>query len=220
MQISLSKEAKEALESLRIGTLHFKSKVETAPNGLWEKISALTSTVSSTVKLDHVNKIPAINDTRIAYKKMGKDPNRYRPSADSLNRRVVKGNGLYKVNNVVDCLNYISLKSGFSIGGYNISKIKGSVVLSKGNASDVYYGIGRGKLNIENLPVLRDDIGVFGSPTSDSERTMINEQTREVGFYFFDFGFNENLESYMEESSQLIQEFANGCDLETAIFEL
>ena len=148
---------------------------------------------------------------------MWKDPNRYRPSADSLLRRIVKGNGLYKVNNIVDILNLISVKSGFSIGGYNKSAIIGEIVLDKGTAGDEYYGIGRGLLNIENLPVLRDEKGVFGSPTSDSERTMIDERTTSVLFVFFDFGKSNSLDNYLNETIALLKQFANADNINKEI---
>ena len=39
-------------------------------------------------------------------------------AAESLMRRVASGKGLYQINNVVDALNVISVKTGFSICGY------------------------------------------------------------------------------------------------------
>jgi DNA/RNA-binding domain of Phe-tRNA-synthetase-like protein len=94
-------------------------------------------------------------------------------------RRVFKGKGLYQVNNVVDLLNLTSVKSGFSIGGYDVGKIEGEIQLSIGKAGEPYKAIGRGELNIEFLPTFRDQKGPFGSPTSDSVRTMITPKTEQ-----------------------------------------
>ena len=51
--------------------------------------------------------------------------------------------------------------------------------------------------NIESLPVFRDKRGAFGSPTSDSVRTMITEKTSEILLIVINFGahadFNKDL---------------------------
>ncbi len=57
-----------------------------------------------------------IEASRKAYRACGKDPTRYRLSSESLLRRVLKGKGLYKVNNIVDINNLLSLKYHYSIG--------------------------------------------------------------------------------------------------------
>ena len=46
-----------------------------------------------------------------------------------------------------------------------------------GKAGEPYEGIGRGIINIEGLPVYRDNIGGVGTPTSDNERTKMNSDT-------------------------------------------
>jgi len=124
--------------------------------------------------------MPAVKALKQSYKRLGKDPNRYRPAAESLLRRVSKGKGLYFVNNVVDCLNLVSVKTGFSICGYDLNRIKGNISLGAGQPGEPYQGIGRGDLNIESLPVFRDESGAFGTPTSDSSRTLIDEETQYV----------------------------------------
>lgn len=126
---------------------------------LWNEINRVTDHISSS-SLDDIKSNDNINATRKAYKQLGKDPNRYRPSAEALRRRVVRGLGLYKINNLVDVINLLSLESGYSIGGFDADKISGdTLTLSVGTSDDLFEGIGRGILNIENLPLYRDAIG-------------------------------------------------------------
>ena len=47
---------------------------------------------------------PEITATRAAYKALGKDPARYRGSAEALLRRIVAGKGLPQINAVVDII--------------------------------------------------------------------------------------------------------------------
>lgn len=80
----------------------------------------------------------------------------------------MQGKGVYKINNIVDINNLISLKSKFPVGSYNIENLHNPISLMIGKKDEQYKGIGKEQINIENLPVLTDSIGSFGSPTSSS----------------------------------------------------
>ena len=123
---------------------------------------------------------PAVAATRAAYKALGKDPARYRPAAEALLRRVAQGKGLFRLNNVVEVNNLLSLETGFSIGTYDLATLRPPVVFRRGRAGEVYEGIGRGPLNLEGLPVFADAEGPFGSPTSDSARSMVTAATARI----------------------------------------
>lgn len=124
--------------------------------------------------------LPAVAATRQAYRALGKDPARYRPAAEALLRRVVQGKELFRVNNMVEVNNLLSLETGFSIGTYDMAKLRLPLLLRRGRAGEVYEGIGRGSLDLEGLPVFADADGPFGSPTSDSARSMVTDATARV----------------------------------------
>ena len=148
---------------------------------LKSEFEALTRSVAEVLELPDINKQPAIAATRAAYKALGKDPNRYRPSQEQLTRRIVRGLGLYHVDALVDVGNMISLACGSSIGVFDRDKIEGdTLTLGVGQEGEPYEGIGRGVLNIAGLPVIRDSIGGIGTPTSDNERTKVSADTRRV----------------------------------------
>ena len=84
--------------------------------------------------------------------KIRKDPNRYRPAGEALSRRILKGQPLYRIDTLVDLINLLSLKTGYSIGGFDDEQIKGDLVLGIGVADEKFAAIGRGQLNIEGLP--------------------------------------------------------------------
>lgn len=175
---------------------------------LWAKVDHLSAELRGSVKIEDISQQPAIAASRKAYRALGKDPARYRLSAEALMRRVVKGNDLYQINNVVDIVNLISSTTGFSIGGYDADKINGKVQLGIGNAGEPYEAIGRGGLNIESLPVLRDQTGAFGTPTSDSVRTSVTLETKRFLMVFFGFGANGQLQKAIDLSNVLLEEFA------------
>ena len=120
---------------------------------------------------------PAVAATRAAYKALGKDPARYRPAAEALLRRIAQGKGLFRASNVVAVNNLLSLETGFSIGVYDLAALTPPVVFRRGRPGEVYAGIGRGPLNLDGLPVFADASGPFGSPTSDSARSMVGDAT-------------------------------------------
>ena len=104
---------------------------------------------------ESIREMGTVKATKDAYRALGKDPNRYRPAAESLMRRIANGKELYQISNTVDILNYISIKTGYSICGYDAELIEGDISLGIGNTDEPYEGIGRGKVNIEQLPVFR-----------------------------------------------------------------
>jgi DNA/RNA-binding domain of Phe-tRNA-synthetase-like protein len=112
-------------------------------------------------------------DARTLYKALGLDPTKTRPSSEALARRVLKGEPLYRINTLVDALNLCSLKAQLPFGLYDLGKLKPPVALRMGATGEGYEGIRKGRVNVEDRPVLVDAEGPFGNPSSDSARTMI-----------------------------------------------
>lgn len=128
--------------------------------------------------VDKIKDLETIASTREAYKRLGKDPNRYRPAAEQLRRRILKGLGLYTINQLVDIGNLVSLETGFSIGVFDADKVGQHILLRQGKAEDDFEGIGRGPLNVENLPLYVDENAPFATPTSDAEHTKVTLSTK------------------------------------------
>jgi DNA/RNA-binding domain of Phe-tRNA-synthetase-like protein len=121
-----------------------------------------------------------VRAVRAMFREWGIDPSKYRPSSEALLRRVVQGKGLYRVSNVVDIGNLGSLETGWPYGCYDRAKINPPVALRHGAAGEKYEGIGKQTWHLEGRPVLADSAGPFGSPISDSTRSMITESAEEI----------------------------------------
>ena len=160
---------------------------------------------------------PQVEATRKAYKALGKDPARYRGSAEALLRRVVAGKGLPQINAVVDVINLVSVESRLPIGLYDLGHVVGDLVFRAGRAGETYKGIGKYDLNLEGLPIFCDTVGPHGSPTSDSERTMVTEATKEVLAVLVSFGGPENLDRWTQRLASLLQQYSAGSDVVTNI---
>lgn len=209
MQITLSSQITETCPQLQVGIILCAVKNTKPDAGLWEEINLAAEEFKATNSIDKINKIPSILATRKAYKAFGKDPNRYRPSAEALCRRIVKGMDLYKINTLVDLINLVSIRTGYSIGGFDADKIQGNVCLSVGTKEDVFEGIGRGLLNIEGLPVYRDAVGGIGTPTSDNERTKLSLDTTNLLMIINGFSGAEGLQEAMNLAVCLLEKYAS-----------
>lgn len=145
---------------------------------LWQEINALGEHYREVLSTETLKAISGIEATRRVYRACGKDPSRYRPAAEALIRRQLKGKDLYQIDTLVDLVNLASIRYGYSIGGFDADKFEGdTLTLGVGREGEPYEGIGRGMINIAGLPVYRDAVGGVGTPTSDNERTKISLST-------------------------------------------
>jgi DNA/RNA-binding domain of Phe-tRNA-synthetase-like protein len=215
--LTIENKIKEHFACLSLGLVYAEVKNTLHNVELWEEINIESERILNSYGLENVKNQPNIFSTREAYKKLGKDPNRYRPSADALYRRIVKGAPLYQISNLVDIINLVSLKTGYSINGFDIEKINDRVILGVGEPGEFLDAIGRGELNIESLPVYRDSIGAIGTPTSDSVRTSISLGTSKIALIINSYSPNEpGLKEAMNMIKILVVEYGQGQNVETA----
>jgi DNA/RNA-binding domain of Phe-tRNA-synthetase-like protein len=86
-----------------------------------------------------------------------------------------------------------------------------------GLPGESYAGIGRGQLKIEGLPVFADQLGPFGSTTSDSERAMIRLETTRILMFIISFLGRAGLEEAAGRAAELLKKNAAADDIETAV---
>lgn len=208
INITVSESLKKAAPEYKGIALLAKVENTKESAGLWERIEQLEEEIRSTYALNEINKRKEILATRQAYKALGKDPNRYRPSAEALCRRVLKDMPLYRISVLVDLINYISIKYGYSIGGFDADQVIGDLELGVGNNGEIFHAIGRGELNIDGLPVFRDQVGPIGTPTSDEERTMLRDETTSLLMIVNGYDGGEKLDSCINETIMLLKQFA------------
>jgi DNA/RNA-binding domain of Phe-tRNA-synthetase-like protein len=206
-KISIAPELKKHCPFLRLSCIEADVVVEDSSESLLSEIEIAISQIRQNLVLEEISILPAIDASRKAYRACGKDPARYRLSAEALLRRVCNGKGLYQISNVVDQLNLVSINSGFSIGGYDVDQIQGDVTFGIGRTDEPYSGIGKGELNIENIPVFRDDLGAFGTPTSDSQRTEVTRQTKRFLMILIDFGNRTQLTEAKNMALDLLEKY-------------
>ncbi len=194
----------------RLGLLFCRVRVLPPREDIWtfyarEIAPDLTARLASR----ELSAFPPIADARAAFKAFGADPGRRRVSSEALYRRVRQGKDLYRINSLVDANNLVSLETGLSLGSYDCRALSGDVLLRLGRAGESYEGIGKGAFPLENLPLLCDDSGPFGSPVSDSPRAMISLETTEVCTVLYGFSEAPALEEALTLAGERFRRFAD-----------
>ena len=135
-------------------------------------------------------------------------------------RRILRGIPLYQIDTLVDLINLVSIRYGYSIGGFDADKFEGdTLTLGIGKAGEPYEGIGRGELNIEGMPVYRDAVGGVGTPTSDNERTKLGVETTRLLTIINGYSGKEGLQEAAEYMVELLEEYASATDVQLIPFE-
>lgn len=214
IHVSISEEIIKACPDLHVAVVACDVKNTISDEQLWKEIAEVENKIRMSGKLEDINKFPPIQATRQVYKRLGKDPNRYRPSAEALRRRIFRNLPLYKIDTLVDIINLLSIQSGYSIGGFDAAKIDGDLVLGVGKEGEIYHGIGRGELNIAGLPVYRDNRGGVGTPTSDEERTKIDMDTRKLLMIINGYSGKEGLQEAVAYGVSLLTRYVSTTNLE------
>src|SRR3984885_12084079 len=208
------------LEGVNLGILEMDG-VSVVPSAaaLSDEILRLCEEINRNVTIEQVSERDSVRAVRAMFRAWGIDPARYRPSAEALLRRVAQGKGLYRVSNVVDAGNLGSLETGWPYGIYNRALISGPVVFREGLESETYEGIGKKTWHLAGRPVLADSGGAFGSPISDSTRTMVTEAARDIlaVIYAPASAPRAKIELALAELARRLGESAKGLNARTAI---
>ena len=217
VRVSIEGALKKKCPRTALGCVTAQVTTGASPGGLVAEMKARQVEIERLPFPRSVLESPQVEATRAAYKALGKDPARYRGSAEALLRRVVGGKGLPRINAVVDAINLVSVESRLPVGLYDLGHVVGDIVFRAGRAGETYKGIGKYDLNLEGLPLFADTVGPHGSATSDSERTMVTAQTKEVLAVIVSFGGPENLGRWTQRLGALLQQYAAGIGIVTEI---
>jgi len=216
MTISIDPELKRACPQLALGCVKGTVVVRESSADLVDELKARAGGLSSQAAVIDSPQLAAV---RQCYKSLGKDPSRYHGSSEALIRRVLSGKELYFINNVVEVNNLVSLESLCPVGSYDLGNVAEPIVFRIGRPGESYKGIGKGLINIAELPVFCDSNGPFGSPTSDSERAMITEQTTRILAAIFCLAGSASLATWAQRAVSLLTRYADGSDLSFEIVQ-
>jgi DNA/RNA-binding domain of Phe-tRNA-synthetase-like protein len=84
------------------------------------------------------SELPEIASWRAAFSRFGAKPSRFPSSAESLLKRAARGEEPPAINRLVDCYNAVSLAHRLPIGGEDVDRIAGAVVLKLADGAEPF----------------------------------------------------------------------------------
>src|SRR5215470_13428505 len=144
MQLQLDEQLKTRIAGVTFGMVTIQGvTVRERDERLWKQLEIVSQRLSREFSLDRLSENQQIAAVRGLQKSFGFDPTRYRPSSESLLRRVLKGLGIYQINTAVDVNNWCSLEFLLPICIYDLRAVKGQIRIRLGESGEQYQGIGR-----------------------------------------------------------------------------
>jgi DNA/RNA-binding domain of Phe-tRNA-synthetase-like protein len=89
-----------------------------------------------------VSALPTVAAWREAYRAFDVNPNRFPCAAESLLRRVAKGDRLPRINSLVDLCNGVSLEARLPVASCDVGDIEGELSVRPADGSEVYLPLG------------------------------------------------------------------------------
>ncbi|MCM3359692.1 phenylalanine--tRNA ligase beta subunit-related protein [Psychrobacillus sp. MER TA 171] len=164
--------------TFKIGLIYYnKIIVSSSPQMLKGRLQLFQEQLFFELEEKAVNDFDGIKEWRGLWKKLGADPNRYRPSMEAMYRRIAKQNYITPMHSAVDLNNFFSMRYEIPLGIYDLAQLKGDIFITVGNKETSYLGLNGRENNLHGILTLQDEIGSFGSPFVDSKRTAVTEST-------------------------------------------
>ncbi|MGG3467189.1 phenylalanine--tRNA ligase beta subunit-related protein [Neobacillus pocheonensis] len=179
MEIQVSSDLFMEIPNFKLGVIEYKGiTVGDSPQMLKGRLQMFQESIFFELEDKTVTDFPGIKEWRSIFKKLGKDPNRYRPSAEALFKRIQKQNYLSSVQSAIDINNFFSLQYQVPIGIYDLDCLEGPVEVRVGVEGQEYIGLNGRSNSLDRLIIASDLIGPFGSPFVDSVRTPVTLDTK------------------------------------------
>jgi DNA/RNA-binding domain of Phe-tRNA-synthetase-like protein len=179
LEVQISSQITTLFPNFKLGIIEYKGiTVGDSPQMLKGRLQLFQESIFFDLEGKNVTDLPGVQEWRQIFKRTGKDPNRYRHSAEALYRRVQKQNYLASTQSAIDVNNFFSLQYQVPIGIYDMEKLQGAVTIRIGEENEEYLGL-NGRMNsLNHLIISSDELGPFGSPYVDSNRSPVTESTK------------------------------------------
>jgi lysyl-tRNA synthetase class 2 len=133
----------EAFPGLHIGVVHAKGVNNSVQcPDLAEKIQKIQKDIRSHLDIGMLAEHPKIQSWRSAYSLFGAKPKKHRSSVENLYRMTFEGKNLRSINRIVDIYNCVSLKHMIPVGGDDLSRVDGDIILRFATGDEPFYPLG------------------------------------------------------------------------------
>jgi DNA/RNA-binding domain of Phe-tRNA-synthetase-like protein len=157
--------------------------VEPSRNDWTEYEQSVFRIIRKSTRPDDIKDDPLFRSYRDLYWSFGMDPTKIRVSSEALLRRILNGENLWRISNVVDVANLASAYHKLPIGLIDASKIEGELVVRSAEKGEVFTRIGGTIRECNGREIVRaydTKIVCFGFATHDSDFTKVTKATTAV----------------------------------------
>ncbi len=184
MEFKIETEIFEKFQGLNIGVIIAKNIDNTGESK--QIINAITEEEKRIIKefdTESLSQNPKINVWRKAYSTFGAKPKEHRSSVENLYRLILKEVKLKHINNLVDIYNFISIKYMLPVGGEDLDKMKGDVILTFANRNEtpvLLLGDKEPRSPHEGEVIYKDEISTICRRWNwrEADRTKLTEETK------------------------------------------
>ncbi|NQU82437.1 MAG: hypothetical protein HQ539_00615 [Parcubacteria group bacterium] len=142
MKFRIEKEIFEKYPELVVGVVVARGINNT---GISEDVLSLIREKEKEIKenfeTETLSQNPKIAPWRMAFSAFGAKPKEYKCSVENLYRMVLKGTELRHINKIVDIYNYISIKHMMPVGGDDIDKVEGDIILRLADGTETFRAL-------------------------------------------------------------------------------
>lgn len=215
MRLSVSPAVFDLLPALRVGILSVKGANNAGEHPeLSQRLREAEESVRIRFTEETYGSDPGITAFQEAHRAFGNNPKRYYPSHYALLKRVIKGGTLPQINPLVDLYNAFSLTHTLPVGGEDIDKCEGNIVLDRAEGDEPFVGLGE-SANEPPDPgeiVYKDDAGVLCRKMNwrEADRTKLTAETKNLVLVIESLLATDPLEDILKDLASTVARFCGG----------
>lgn len=160
---------------------------------------------------------PKIDTWRKTYSAFGAKPKENRSSVENLYRLVQRGGELRSINNLVDIYNLVSLKYILPVGGEDLDRIEGDIVLGFAGATEapvLLLGDKEARPPHKGEVIYKDSVSAICRRWNwrEADRTKLTEETKNCILVIEGLppATKEEIETATKELKELVMRFCTG----------
>lgn len=215
MQFSISSAVFNLLPALRVGALVVRGASNKVAH---PEVAALLRDAENGLRARYTDETfkdaPHIVQFFEAHRAFGNNPKRYYPSHFALAKRVLKGGSLPSINSFVDLYNVLSLRHLLPVGGENLDRCTGDIVLDRATGTEPFVALGE----TQNEPpeagevIYKDKEGVLCRRMNwrEADRTKLTQETANAVLVIESLDPADPLPEILAELQTFVQKYCGG----------
>jgi len=208
----------QRFQGLNIGVIVAKNiNNRDLPEEIIKKIREEEKKIIKEFDTENLSQNPKIDIWRKTYSIFGAKPKEHKSSVENLYRLILKGTELRHINKLVDIYNFISLKHMLPVGGEDLDKMKGDLILTFANQNEtpvLLLGDKEPRSPHEDEVIYKDDVSAVCRRWNwrEAERTKLTEDTKNCVLVIEGLQpvTKEEIENATRELRELVERYCGG----------